>query len=169
MSRISPKIEIINHFDDLINKIDIDIDSSLEKLNDQQLISELHTSSELKRSSDIIFHFFKTIDSTFESYSESTKLVDYLNKVRKGIIDELKKAQNEALKYYKLNSARFKSEITDEKNIEELKSQLFAEKFYFQIHLVDKKEKNGLKLLPFNVLTFATDFYMSPSDINSLQ
>ena len=167
MSRISPKIEIINHFDDLINKIDIDIDSSLEKYNDQKLISELHTSSQ--RISDIIFHFFKKIDSTFDSCSESTKLVDYLNKVRKGIIDELKKSQNEALEYYKLNSARFKSEITDEKNIEELKSQLFAEKFYFQIHLVDKNEKNGLKLFPFNVLTFATDFYMSPSDINSLQ
>ena len=27
----SSKIDIINHFDDLINRIDIDIDSSLEK------------------------------------------------------------------------------------------------------------------------------------------
>ena len=169
MSWFSPKIEIINHFDDLINKIDIDIDSSLEKLNDQQLISDLHTSSELKRSSDIIFHFFKTIDSIFDSCSESTKVVDYLNKVRKGTIEELEKAQNEALEYYKLNSAHFKSQLTDEKNIEELKSQLFAEKFYFQVHLVDKKEEKVLKLWPFNVLTFATDFYMSPSDINSLQ
>jgi hypothetical protein len=41
MAIISPKIEIINHFDDLINRIDIDIDSSLEKFNDQKLLSEL--------------------------------------------------------------------------------------------------------------------------------
>jgi hypothetical protein len=31
MERMSPKIEIINYFDNLINSIDIDIESSLEK------------------------------------------------------------------------------------------------------------------------------------------
>ena len=37
MERLNPKIEIINHFDNLINRIDIDIDSSIEKYNDQKL------------------------------------------------------------------------------------------------------------------------------------
>ena len=41
MERFSPKIEIINHFDNLINRIDIDIDSSIEKYNEQQLYSEI--------------------------------------------------------------------------------------------------------------------------------
>ena len=49
MNRYSPKIEIINHFDNLINRVDIDIDSSLEKFNDQQLISELLKSCENDR------------------------------------------------------------------------------------------------------------------------
>ena len=30
----SPKIEIINHFDNLINRVDIDIEKSIEKYKD---------------------------------------------------------------------------------------------------------------------------------------
>ena len=48
MERLSPKIEIINHFDDLINKIDIDIDSSIEKFNDKNLLSEIFNNSKYK-------------------------------------------------------------------------------------------------------------------------
>ena len=46
MERLIPKIEIINHFDNLIKRIDIEIDSSLslEKYNHQQILSELHKS-----------------------------------------------------------------------------------------------------------------------------
>ena len=43
MERYSPKIEIINHFDDLINRIDIDIDHCLEKYNDEKVLGELLT------------------------------------------------------------------------------------------------------------------------------
>ena len=80
-------------------------------------------------------------------------------------IEELKKAQEETMEYYKLNSERFKSEQTKEKNIEELKSELFAEKFYFQVNF--KQQEN--KLWPFNVFTFVTDFYLSQSNIDSLE
>ena len=38
MERICPKIKIINHFDYLINRIDVDINSSLEWFNDKQHI-----------------------------------------------------------------------------------------------------------------------------------
>ena len=41
MDRFSPKIEIINHFDNLINRVDIDIDECLEKYNQEQTIGEL--------------------------------------------------------------------------------------------------------------------------------
>jgi CRISPR/Cas system Type II protein with McrA/HNH and RuvC-like nuclease domain len=50
MTKLSPKIEIINHFDNLINRVDIDIESSLEKFNDQQLLNELLKSSKYDRS-----------------------------------------------------------------------------------------------------------------------
>ena len=47
MSRFSPKIEIINHFDNLIDSVDIDIEHCLEKCTDYQILGEL-----LIRSSD---------------------------------------------------------------------------------------------------------------------
>ena len=81
-------------------------------------------------------------------------------------IEKLRKEQEKALEYYKLNSSLFKSEEkTDENKIEELRSKLlFGEKFYFQVRY--KREK---KPWIFNLFTFATDFYMSQSDINLLE
>ena len=80
-------------------------------------------------------------------------------------IDELRKAQEEALEYYKLNSLCFKSELCDEENIDQFRSKLFAEIFYFQINF---KQTDKI-YWPFNVFTFLTDFYMSPSEIDSLE
>ena len=37
MANLSAKIEIINHFDELINRIDIDIEESIEKYKDKSL------------------------------------------------------------------------------------------------------------------------------------
>ena len=80
-------------------------------------------------------------------------------------IEALKNAQEETLEYYKLNLDRFKSELTNEKSIEELKSELFVEKFYFQVNFKQLKKR----LCPFNVFTFETDFYMSQSYIDSFE
>ena len=171
MARFSPKIEIINHFDNLINRIDIDIDSSLEKFNNQQLIRDLFTSSEndrwkFRKSYDFLnVEIYNSSKQNLDSWPESMKVVDYLKQIRMKTIEELKKAQEEKLESYKLNSERFKSELNKEKNIEELRSQLFAEKFYFQIHFFQTKKR----LWAFSLFTFATDFYMSPSDINTLE
>ena len=171
MARISPKIEIINHFDKLINRIDIDIDTFLEKFNQQQLLSEILKSTEEKYFRNryiFIVDFFKTIDSSkqkLESCEESTKVVDYLKQVRMKTIEELRKAQEDKIEYYKLNSERFKGEKINEKSIDELKSELFADKYYFQVHFDQSKER----LCPFSIFTFVTDFYMSPSDIESLE
>ena len=170
----SPKIEIINYFDNLINKIDIDIESFLENYNDQQLLSEIFKGTEKNRR-DLKNHFFgydvkffDTIDTSkpnLESWPESTKVVDYLNQNRMKTIDDLKKAQEETLEYYKINSDRFKSELTNEKNIEELKIQLFAKKFYFQVNFKQSEKK----LWPFKVFTFVTDFYLSQYYIDCLE
>ena len=174
MERLSPKIEIINHFDKLINKVDIDIDSNLGKYNDKQLLGELIKSSETNRSYFRNFNYYfnlnpfdtnDTIDSSkqnFNSWPESTKVSDYLKQVRMKTIEELKKAQEETLEYYKINSSSFKTEQT----IDELKSKLFAEKFYFQIHI---KYTDRNRLWAFNVFSFVTDFYLSQSYIDSLE
>ena len=169
MDRFSPKIEIINHFDNLINRIDIDIDSSIKKFNDQ--FSRILTRSENNRSgfSDISFYFdvkfVDEFDQYYDTWPESTKIVDYLKQIRMKTIEELKNAQEETLEYYKLNSERFKSELTKEKNIDKLRSELFVEKFYFQVNFKQKKKR----LWPLNVFTFVTDFYLSQSDIDLLE
>ena len=168
MEKLNPKIEIINHFDNLINRIDIDIENSIEKYDDKQLLCKILKSSEKNRKDfrNISFSFnvkfFYKIDSTkqnLNSWPESIKVVDYLNQIRIRTIEELKKAQEETIEYYKLNSERFK---TNEKN---MKSELFAEKFYFQVNF----KQPYYKLWPFNVFTFVTDFYLSHSYIDSLE
>lgn len=101
---------------------------------------------------------------TVDFWSESTIVVDYLNQIRMRTIDQLRKVQEESLE----NSSRFnhlRVEIKDETNKEELKSQLFAHKFYFQIELTSTKTISWI----FKLYTIITDFYLSQSDINLLQ
>ena len=162
---ISPKIEMINYFDNLINKVDFDIELCLEKCNDEQILGKLLKNSEADRKNfrnkkDLFnVEFRTTIDSSKTNiWPESIKLADYLNQVRMQTIEELRKSLEERLEYYKLNSSQFKSLQIEN----EFKSELFADSFYFQVNLTQP-------LWNFNVFTFATDFYMSQSDINLLE
>jgi hypothetical protein len=93
------------------------------------------------------------------------KVVDYLKQVRMKTIEELKNAQEEALEYYKLNPERFKSELIKKNNIEALRIELFAEKFYFKVNFKQPEKR----LWPFNLFIFVTDFYMSQSYIDSIE
>ena len=177
MERFSPKIEILNQFDTLINRVDINIDTCLEKYDDEKSLGELLKSSEHNRKNfrDIFdsfmvkfYHPFENQYQTLDLWTEETKVIDYLKQVRMKTIEELRKAQEDTLECYKLNSLRFKSEQSNVKNIDELKSELFCEKFYFQIYLGLTQPMNTQRWA-FNVFTFVTDFYMSPSDIDSLE
>jgi len=172
MRKFSPKIKIINHFDKLINRVDIDIDNSLEKYNDEKALGELLKSSENNRRNfrkePVVFNiefFDDSSNQPLDLWTESTKVTDYLKQVRMKTIDELRKAQNETLENYNINSWRFKSELCNVKNIDQFRSLLFAESFYFQIHFTQSEKI----CWAFNVLTFVTDFYMSQSDIDSLE
>ena len=172
MERFSPKTEIINHFDTLINKVDIGFELCLERCNEKQLVCEiLESNVNVKRNfmnEDECFNIklynpIKTLTNNI--LQESTKVVDYLNQIRMQTIDELRKAQEESLEYYKLNSSRFKSLLNQKYSIDEQRSVLFAEKLYFQIHC--KKPIN--KLCDFNIFIFVVDFYMNQSEIDSLE
>ena len=164
---ISPKIEIINHFDELINRVDIEFDECFEKFNEQQVLGDLECFYSNRRNvkvensfDEIILDYNSYVKQTVELWSESTKVIDYLNQVRMGTIEELRKGQEEILEYYKLNSSQFKSEEIND----ELRSKLFGEKFFFQIHYT-RENKSWI----FNLFTFVTDFYLSQSDINLLE
>ena len=182
MLRYSPKIEIINYFDNLINRVDIDIESSFEKYN-FEVLGEILISwprSETVSNRKVCHYNNKCKDfnlevrhestkhvvyQTIDLWTKSTKVNDYLSEIRKRTIEELRKAQEVSLECYKLNSWRFKSSLNVDKNIDELKTQLFAEKFYFQVHFKQSEKR----LWAFNLFTFVTDFYMSSSDIIALE
>ena len=165
----SPKIEIINHFDNLINRVDIDIEESLEKYKEDQILVDLKCFRDVRKIKrfnffDIFESFKKIIYETVDLWPESIKVVDYLNQVRMRTIEELRQALKDSLEYFKLNSSRFNT--TDD--IDELKSQIFGEKFYFQV-LYQPKDERYQGQWVFNLFTFCVDFYMSPSDINLLE
>ena len=41
MDRFSPKIEIINHFDNLINRVDIEVEECIEKYDSGQILGDI--------------------------------------------------------------------------------------------------------------------------------
>ena len=164
---LSPKKEIIDHFDSLINRVDIDIDECLQKYNQEKVLSQLkcfdfekryvrgQRNIYLKRFTEQDIEY-KTEYKTVDEWPESTKVVEYLNRIRIRTIEELRKAQNETLNYYKQNSSQFKLNSMDE-----IRRELFKDKFYFQV----PSYQNWI----FNLFTFATDFYLSSNDIDLLE
>ena len=174
MINFSSKIEIINHFDVLINRVDVDIEECLEKYNEHQILGDLECFQKKNRNVKEDYNYYCLVNKNIRSsyythetvdlWTESTNVIDYLNRIRMTTIGELRKAQEETLEYYKLNSLQFKS-LEDENKIDELKSKLFGEKFYFQVKI--KKENKNRWI--FNLFTFLTDFYISQSDIDILE
>ena len=163
----SPKIEIINHFDNLINQLDIDIEESLEKYNDEQILGDIKCfqrdipSTEYPRGLFLYFNESSSKTNISEDiWPDSTKVTDYLRQIRTRTIDELRKAQEDTLEYYKSISSQINRYDQKISIRDEIKRQLFGEKFYFQLcH----------STLIFGLYTIVTDFYMSPNDIDVLQ
>lgn len=165
----SPKFEIINHFDELINRVDIDIESALEIYNENKVLADLECWEVKKRkrkleiNSKYKFVFSKPYKSstkcdTDNIWTKQTKVTDYLSQIRIRIICELRKVQEESLQ----NSSRFSHLRVEIRDKDELRSKLFDDKFYFQIKIQSKT-------WIFNLFTIVTDFYMSLSDIDILQ
>ena len=172
--RLSSKKEIISYFDSLMNRVDIDIEESVQNYNQEQVLSQLPCfdieNRKLKSLIDFSLEYFdsyKSNQNTVNQCQESTKVIDYLNQIRKRTIDELTKAQQESLQYLSLNSSRFKP---NENQIieDEFRNEVFKEKFYFQVLYKPDDPKYAIPWI-FNLYTFVTNFYMSPTDINLLE
>ena len=159
----SPKIQIINYYDNLINQVDIEIDETLNYYYDNQTLADLNYSEiEERKQKRPNNHLLKKSpqqnDDSVDLWSESTKVIDYLNQVRMRTIESLRKAQEETLDYYKVN----KSRINDVINVNDKIELLYSEKCCFQIRLTNEP-------FIFNLFTCFTDFYMSISDIIILE
>ena len=179
MDRFSPKIEIINHFDNLINRVDIEVEECIEKYNSEQILGDLEWIRDERTFKTfkfpLCFHlsFFTTPEKN-QGVEKSTKIIDYLNQVRERTIDELREAQKDSIEYFKSVSFDFKQHDgpIEGTKLDEIKSQIFGEKFYFQVRYnpkTEEEEKDEQGEWIFNLYTIVTDFYMSPTDINLLE
>ena len=187
---VSPKIEIINHFDNLIHRVDIDIEESLGKYNEKQVIGDvkcyksykkieenkdlfkiselsLNKSYEIK---NIWLENAKSIedrcDKSGERNNETNESPDDLeyDKIYKTV--DLWSEETKVVDY--LNQVRMRTieELREAQKeaLENYKSQTNDSKFYFQVIFKPKQEEWIFKLF-----TFVTDFEMSPKDISFLQ
>ena len=175
--KLCPNIEIINYFDKLVDRVDIDIEQSIEKLGDRlfkdlnclenrkvktdryYLISNESSQTNNEQCEDVL----RTTNNANNEVTKWTKVDDYLNQIRTRTIEELRKAEEESLKYLKSHAS-----LNDLKDADELKSRLFANKFYFQVHY-NPNNKAYQDAWVFNLYTFVVDFYLAPSEINFLE
>ena len=167
---LSPKVEIINHFDNLISRVDIDIEESLGKYKQDQVIGDQECFFVENRNyrGDSMFQLeFDSYESTHDEtkvqqWSQSTKVTEYLNMIRMRTIKELKGAQEKAVKNFqkKIDTA----ELLNHNNRENLKSRLFNDNFYFYVNFTSNSNPWLFKLY-----IFVTNFYMPPTDINILE
>ena len=178
MNILSQKVEIINHFDNLISRIYYDIEQSMENYKGNQVLGELKCFRVGRIPMRFLAGFFgfdiKYFDSnessqnekceTDNKWSESTEVIDYLTQVRQRTIYELRKVQEESLENLKSNSFDL-NHIKESKDVEEMRSRLFADKFYFQVLL----KPNDGKYWAFSLFTIVVDFYLSQNDINYLE
>lgn len=90
---------------------------------------------------------------------------EYMNKVRQTAIDEIRKVEEENLTFYKANREKFKVDrknLTEEK-LEELKSQLFANRYCFLV----KKQPEYSTIFELHIVI--TDFYLRESEIDYIR
>lgn len=173
----SPTAEIINHFDELTHKVDIDAEESIKKFNGELDLGKLSTNKDRyttthwkEKGNTFLLDFHEEYYDEYRRddsrrWNESTKIIDYMAHVRMETIELLRKEQGESLNKYKLLSSRSKDELKHATDKEELKSKMFDDKFYFPVRF---KQPNP-SLWAFNLYIFVTDFYMSASEINLLE
>lgn len=107
-------------------------------------------------------------DSNLEEAASSEKTHDlnvheYVNKKRQEMIDEMERAQKEALEYYETIKDRFINH--KDMSTDEIESILFAKK-YFLILIFDKESKeegknHEGKQIPYRLYLVQLDFYLN--------
>ena len=90
----------------------------------------------------------------------STKIIDYLNLVRSKAIEEINKAKDENLERYVNNKDKYDLNDSTVEKVQEMKRELFKEKFCFLIKL--NNNSNDTNLIKF--YTIVTDFYLDHFD-----
>ena len=179
------KIEIINNFDNMINRVDIDIDECLQMYNDDRVIGDLKCYKSFKKKEEC-----KNLFEINKSYKTEPQWLEFAERIEEkcekseGKSNETNESPDdlEYDKIYKtadlwseetkvvdyLNQVRMRTieELREAQKeaLENYKSQTNDSKFYFQVIFNRKRDEWIFKLF-----TFVTDFYISPDDISFLE
>ena len=177
----SPKMLIVDYYDSLINRIDIYTEELLEEYSEDDVLPKENEPSESPWCGDykeVIDNPYKidyngilnTENQMNDVIPGSTKVHDYLNRVRSKAIEEIGKVRDENLSRYELNKEKFKyssrDELTEEK-IEEMRRELFKESFCFLLRI--DRLKNNVNFSQysdclFKLHTVVTDCYFDSND-----
>ena len=136
----------------MINRMDIEIEECLLKYNEEQTLGDLEF---IRNEEKIPFYFLYFFTSSLkpnnnqcvQSWSQSTKVIDYLNQIRKRTIDELREAQKDSIDYFNSSVSshyKIRYQQTDEMKLDEIKSQIFGEKFYSQVLYKPKEDEERI-------------------------
>lgn len=192
MTTKHPKLLIIDYYDSLIQQVDIYTEEQLAKYTDGQPVvnkliykviitesknsdreEEIHYCLDLESPSQ---NFNKIVDS--DPFWEHSKYnyskvnakqdeteplsIDVLNKMRDELIDELKKGQHEALKYYETikNELKIDKMASDEEIDRNVMARLFEKQFMF-LYLDNKKYNYRNWNSPFKLYLVVLDFYLN--------
>ena len=145
----TPSLLITGYYDSLISQLDIYTEERIKEIKENGL-TKMKTMIQKKRATcNIETYGVETVINPYESQkytidrtdiskiemTEVSQVEDYMNKMRQKAIDEIKKVQEENLKHYKANKEKFKvdRENLNEEKLEELKSQLFANRYCFLV------------------------------------
>ena len=186
-----PKLFIIGYFDDLVRYVEIEAEEILQKYTkpDPKLRVIYHNyahellhidpentygvesykdsfpkGEELLYFQRISFPKDIQIENLKKHIPGQTKVIDYINDVRMRIIDLLKKEQEDLLRYFDANRSLFKYDRNEmsEGQLEELKIQLFANRFHFFV-------KVYLQTPVFNKILIISDIYFNKSEMKEIE
>ena len=186
---MTAKLMIIDYYDSLIQQVDIYTEEQLGKYTEESVItfddSDLDRSDSNEEEETPDFLDLESQNTTINqiiSYNPywkrseykypkekakhepselSTNVHKFLNNIREEMIRELKKGQEEALKYYE----KIKSEVKVDKlaSEEEMDRKINAKLFENQIMLLvlDKNSKSTNGNSPFKLYLIVLDFYLN--------
>ena len=153
---LTPRLLITEYYDSLINQIAIYTEELIKKV-EKEILQKLNR-----------------LNSSISFSTKAEEAMGKLNKARDKSIDAIRKVQNENLDFYNANKEKLKldrTNVTKENKLEELKSQLFSNRFCFLLDF----EKNRLYSIDreieslFKLRTVITDFYLRESDIDYIR
>jgi hypothetical protein len=194
---ISPRMEIIDHFDEVINDLDIYTEVLLDDMEKRGKDKEIYTPqyfNKEKKEVDLKFPW-KFADQYIDEYEyervedvpKPMAIKDHVNCIRAKSIVALKKARDEILAQYDANASRLKRDWSTMENVEErerLREDLFGKQFCFslQINAPERKyheavedflmTRESQKVLPKPIFKFCilfVDFYLSKMEIVKLR